>query len=183
MLLSPCKENKMKMAWRGPFVVKERVGPVYYKIQVGDEVKTYHVNLLQQYRERDGNVAAVSFIDESKECVESQVTSEPLPVFPLVAEESVKDIKLDPEAPEMHDIIRQIVSKFQGVLTDLPLRIDLAECEIRTVDETPIRTRQFPIPFAHKEIIKKEVESMLRLGVIEPAQSPYSSVVLVKKTG
>ena len=181
LILSPCKENKMKMAWKGPYVVQKRVGPTDYKIQVGDKVKTYHVNLLQRYLERNEVVAAVSVLDEQSDA-EVQVSSESLPVFPLVAEESLDNINLDPGTPEIHDAIREMVGQFADVLTDLPLRTKLAECEIRMVDDTPMRTRQFPIPFAHKAIIGKEVETMLKLGVIEPAQSPYSSpVVLVRK--
>lgn len=181
LLLNPCKENKMKMAWSGPYVVQGRVGLVDYKVQVGNKVKTYHVNLLQRYFERDGNVAAVSVVDEQSEA-EVQVSAESLPVFPLVAEESLDDINLDPEMPEIHDAVREVVGQFADILTDLPLRTKLAECEIRMEDDATVRTRQFPIPFAHKDIIRKEVEIMLKLGVIEPAQSPYSSpVVLVRK--
>lgn len=182
LLLSPCKENKMKMAWTGPFIVKGRVGPCDYRVQVRDKVKTYHANLLQQYKEREAVIAAVAVLDEEKVTEEMEVVSEPLPVFPLAAEETVRDVNLDPSIPEIHMEIRAVVNQFPDILTDIPHKTNLAECEIRVEDDTPVRTRQFPVPFAHKDIIRKEVEDMLKLGVIEPAQSPYSSpVVLVRK--
>jgi hypothetical protein len=99
-----------------------------------------------------------------------------------VAEETPSDIQLDPEAPEMHDEIRVIANKHGRVLTDLPLRTTLMSCEIKLESERPVRTRQFPLPFSQRETIKKEVDAMLKMGVIEPSASPYSSpIVLVKK--
>ena len=182
LLLLPCKENKLKMKWRGPYLVKEKVGVCDYRLQVGDKLKTYHINLLKQYKERGSTVASVALLDEEADSEDVQLVSAPLPVFPLKAQESVADINLDPECPEMHQEIKQLVSQFSDILTDLPLRTNLAECEIRMEKEEPVRTRQYPMPYAHRDLVKKEVESMLRLGVIEPSQSPYSSpIVLVRK--
>jgi hypothetical protein len=45
-----------------------------------------------------------------------------------------------------------------------------------------VRRKQYPLPFASKQVIIDEVRSMLEQGVIEPSTSPYTSpVVLVKK--
>jgi len=67
-------------------------------------------------------------------------------------------------------------------MTDVPKRTTLAECEIHLEHQKPVRTKQFPVPFAYKETIEKEVREMKGMGVIEHAHSPYSSpIVLVKK--
>ena len=46
----------------------------------------------------------------------------------------------------------------------------------------PIRVKPYPIPFAKVSDIEREVDMMLKLGVIEPSKSPYSCpLLLVKK--
>ena len=43
-------------------------------------------------------------------------------------------------------------------------------------------TKPYPLPYNMREVIEKEVRDMLKLGVIEPTQSPYSSPLhLVKE--
>lgn len=48
--------------------------------------------------------------------------------------------------------------------------------------QEPTVKKQYPLPLASLQVIEKEVDSMLKLGVIEPAVSPYCApVVLVGK--
>lgn len=53
---------------------------------------------------------------------------------------------------------------------------------IELTSSRPVRKRPYKYPPEKKKIIQSEIESMLKLGIIEPCQSPYSSpIVLVKK--
>ena len=48
--------------------------------------------------------------------------------------------------------------------------------------DQPVRTKAYPLPYAVRKLIQKEVNEMLRMGIIEPFNSAYSSsVVMVKK--
>ena len=48
--------------------------------------------------------------------------------------------------------------------------------------DQPVRTKAYPLPYAVRELIQKEVNEMLRMSIIEPANSAYSSsVVMIKK--
>lgn len=54
---------------------------------------------------------------------------------------------------------------------------------IDTGDATPIKQRYYPVSPYMQKIINDEVDNMLKLGVIEPSNSPWSSpVVVVKKS-
>ena len=49
LLFLPCSSNKIVSEWRGPYKVVEVVSPVNYKIDIDGRIKTYHVNMLQEY--------------------------------------------------------------------------------------------------------------------------------------
>ena len=57
--------------------------------------------------------------------------------------------------------------------------------KIKTGDAAPTVTRQWRLPFASRQAIREQCESMWKAGIIEPSNSPWlSPVVLVrKKTG
>ena len=59
---------------------------------------------------------------------------------------------------------------------------DLVEFTIDTGDAQPLRQPPRRIPFAARQEVSKQLEMMLRTGVVQPSQSPWpSSVVLVRK--
>ena len=53
LVLLPTDTNKLLMKWKGPYVVKERVGLNDYRIDVGGKTKVYHINLLKRFHERE----------------------------------------------------------------------------------------------------------------------------------
>jgi len=185
LMMKPCKKNKLQMEWNGPYEIVKKINMCDYQVRVKGKVKVLHANLMKRYVTR---VAAIAVVDETtpeeqEPMTEVSVIMDSSPAYPLEAKETVEDIHLDPEVPEIHEDIRQIVNKASDVFTDLPLTTNLAECNIKMDHNRPIRTRQYPLPFAHQETIKEEVKQMLDLEVIEPSNSPYSSpIVLVKKS-
>ena len=64
----------------------------------------------------------------------------------------------------------------------MPGTTHLGQHEIQLLDEEPVRSRPYPLPYNLKTAVEKEVQDMLELGVIERTSSPYSSPLhLVKK--
>ena len=121
-------------------------------------------------------------LGDSDSWEEVRTTREEIPLIQLEAEESLEDIHLDPDTPELREGIREIAKKHQRILTDLPQRTTLATCKIDMEHGHPIRTKLYPLPFQKREAIGQEVDAMLKLGVISPSTSPYSSpIVLVVK--
>ena len=67
--------------------------------------------------------------------------------------------------------------------TDFDLgHTELLQHEIDTGGSPPIHQKPYPVPFSQRSIIEEHVNKMLKQGVIQPSNSPWSSpVVLVKK--
>ena len=181
LLLLPTKHNKLQMAWRGPYEVKERVGMCDYRICIGDKVRLFHANLLKLFQVRPTAIRTV-VVEEIDDQDEVPAVSGNVPTISLVATEGPGDVLLDEECPEIHDELEALVEEYQDIFTDLPLTTNLDTCEIKLSSEEPVRTRQYPLPHSQLGVVKEEVEAMLRMGVIERGASPYSSpIVLVKK--
>ena len=82
--------------------------------------------------------------------------------------------------------LRELLNKHREVfgtdMTDIK-QTDVYEHRIDLHDHTPAYRRPYRLPFAHREIVKKEVDRMLAANIIEPSVSPYNSpIILVKKS-
>ena len=56
LILLPTDSNKLLMQWRGPYTVESRVGAKDYRVKMGSETKTCHVNMLKKYIYREPDV-------------------------------------------------------------------------------------------------------------------------------
>ena len=53
---------------------------------------------------------------------------------------------------------------------------------VKLTDDTPIRCKPYPLPYAMKEELWNEVDSMLEMGAVRPSTLPYASpIIMVKK--
>ncbi|KAH3717167.1 hypothetical protein DPMN_059947 [Dreissena polymorpha] len=201
LVLLPTNRNKLLMQWQGPYEIVEKVGESDYRLDVNGHVKTYHANMLKKYVERIGNEAetgqaglliniAAAIIEDDKvpsgekDCLSEYGRFNEEIQCPIIEQsESVEDVKLGENLDAKQcESLQTLLQDFQDVLTDIPGKTNLVEHHIKTTTDDPIRSRPYPVPHAVKETINKEVQEMLRMGVIEPSDSPYRSpVVIVKK--
>ena len=82
--------------------------------------------------------------------------------------------------------LQKLLEKHRGVfgtdITDIK-QTDVYTHHIELEDTTPAYQRPYRLPFAHREIVKKEIDRMLAAKIIEPSVSPYNSpIILVKKS-
>ncbi len=101
----------------------------------------------------------------------------------LQQKETHKDVDINHNLdPKQQEEVRQLLEQYSEVLSDVPGSTTLAEHEVKLTSDTPVRLRPYPVPHALKESIRQEIESMIKLGIIEPTESNYSSpIVIVKK--
>ncbi|XP_033728194.1 uncharacterized protein LOC117317492 [Pecten maximus] len=197
LILLPTKRNKLLMQWRGPYTIEERRGTMDYRVNVDGKVKTLHANLLRRYVERVNtqssavvtepgvlSVVCASIVtddtgSDNEDVSERQLETTPSPI----RKESVDDVKVSDQLDQtQRRQIRDILSNYSDVLTDVPGKTTLVEHEIRLTTDDPVRVKGRVLPFHMKETIRREMDQMLTMGVIEPSESPYAApVVIVKK--
>ncbi|KAK7108403.1 uncharacterized protein [Littorina saxatilis] len=195
LLLLPLKKNKLEMAWEGPYEVVGKVGECDYRLRVGTKEKLYHANLIKEYVERgsrptpsrsdpDVITTCAVVIDESGATSEEDVTyPRDIPLPALQSKEGPSDVQCNPALTDsQRDDVNRFKGRFVKALTDLPGSTKLEEFSVSLLTSKPVFVRPRPVPYSQTETVKKEVEAMLKMGVIEPASSPYNApVVLVKK--
>ena len=77
---------------------------------------------------------------------------------------------------------RPIISDYSNTFTTRPGCTMLIEHDIKLTTDTPVRVKQYALPFSTMETIKGEINEMIDLDIVEPSDSSYySSVLIVKK--
>lgn len=204
LLLLPTDSSKLLMSWKGPFKVLKKIGELDYKIDMNGRTQTFHINMMKKYVARTPDVLAqimqkpvtgdkapkdpqnraASLVATetvvSATCI--GVVDDPTDVIPtaVAPKETLKNIDIcgDLERHQSKELWALLLD--HGILfSDVPSRTSLLVHNIRLTSATPFRKKQYPVPFSLIPAVKREVQAMLDLGVIEPSNSPYSSPYLM----
>ncbi|XP_042149070.1 uncharacterized protein LOC120843810 [Ixodes scapularis] len=165
LTLLPTDHNKLLMQWRGPFSVVDRRGDVDYAVDLGHSTKTFHINMLKKHQERatSASVAGASAVLPSEEGDSSDITLPP----PYQTQFS-RDVRIGSNLTEEQLAeARELLREFEVIFSDLPGTTGSAECKLDMRTELPVHVKQYPLPFAVKEVVDQEVSDMLRLGIAE----------------
>jgi hypothetical protein len=84
-------------------------------------------------------------------------------------------IVLDHLTPTQSERLRVVVHKYPDVLTPKLGLTHLIQYDIQLKDKTPVRSSPYRLAPPKMDILRQQIDKLLREGVIEPSQSPYSS--------
>jgi len=183
------------MQWQGPFTITERVHGNDYQIDLNGKSRMYHTNMLKQYYER-GEVIPEDSISETEvdedmdyetagaAILEPEVREEiELPLLEQGQTETYKDVDVNPELDDDKKAeVWKLLEEYRDIFSDKPNLTNLGTHEIKLTNTEPIQAKPYPIPHAMRNILSNEIDSMLKLKVIESSTSAYASpVVMVKK--
>ena len=176
LLLLPTDNNKLLLSWKGPFEIIEVINAWDYRILLSDgKSKIFHANLLKKYESRD-EVFAVSVI---KDCDPDELIHVP----EIQGSESYLDVSINPNlSEEQKKDILSLICEYKDIFTDKPGCTDLIEHVITLQESGAVRVRPYDLPYATRVAIEKEVNLMLKEGIIERSKSDFCApVVLVSK--
>ncbi|GFX16054.1 retrovirus-related Pol polyprotein from transposon 297 [Trichonephila clavipes] len=82
------------------------------------------------------------------------------------------------------DRLRELLNKYSKCVSNNPGLTNLVEHEIQLVSDQPVRTKPYRMSDRQNEILKSEINRMLKLGIIEVGESDYMSpMILVEVAG
>ncbi len=193
LVLLPTDNNKLLLQWKGPYSIVDVLNAWDYKIDMKGKLKTFHVNMLKRYELRlpptvgKGILTVIhsAVIDDTGDgnSETGECSADEHMTCPTGALESIGGVELNPGLTKDQKCeVEQVLNEFKHVLTDKPGRTHVETHDLKLSTSEPLRIKGYPIPYNVRDTVRDEVEEMLKLGVIEPSRSPFSSpVILVKK--
>lgn len=126
-------------------------------------------------------------IDYKNNCwhVQSKESSDNLAVVSSVSTNVITELcSLENLSSEERDAVNKLINSFKEISSENRLgRTTRILLNIDTGDSKPFKQRQYPLSPYMLNILNKELDSMIELGVVEPSHSPWCSpVLLVKKS-
>uniref|UniRef100_A0A8C2FJY0 Integrase catalytic domain-containing protein n=1 Tax=Cyprinus carpio TaxID=7962 RepID=A0A8C2FJY0_CYPCA len=180
LLLLPSSASKLLAKWQGPYSILRKMRPVTYQIHQSDKRKksqVYHVNLMKEWQERipEGKKAMMECkeVPENKEedgKVDDEALKHPQPV-----------VSLDHLDSEQKEKLVKVLADYPELFRPEPGRTSLLEQIVSLTDPNPIWQRPYRVPESLIAPLKKEIQVMRDMGIIEPSTSAWSPIVLVPK--
>ena len=186
LILLPTDSNKLLLQWKGPFKVLERVRENDYRIQLSERTKMFHANMIKKYWKREEEDVSNNDVTQEMNAVVVEADNEmenDMSLYVDMQTETIKDVRINPELTEQQRMeVMELSEEFQDVFTGVPGLTTLGEHSINLTSMDPVYSKPYPIPHAMQEVVEKELETMLSLGIIEPSNSAYASpIVIVRK--
>jgi len=109
--------------------------------------------------------------------------TEILPLYNLKQKETVDDVVVNPDlTTEQLTEVKLLLSEYREIFSDVPTVTHLIEHKVELTENESVKNTPYPIPYNMQEVIDKEIDDMLAMGVKEHSEAPYASpLVLVKK--
>ena len=167
LVLLPTDSNKLLLQWKGPFSIKKKVNKVDYQVCMKGKLKTFHVNMLKKYIERNADqggsdrgedaIVSSAVIDCTSD---EQEDNDDIPSAGNT--DGPEGVDVNPElSKDDHHKVTLLLNEFSDVLSDIPGYTPLIEHDIKTNSEQPIRSKSYAVPFSLRDVVIDEVRKML----------------------
>ena len=167
LVLLPTSSNKLFAHWQGLYCVIRKMGKVNYEINMPNKRKrrkVFHVNMLKKWYPPEATCFWTVEEEVSKPDEEESIST-------WEAECGVDPI-VNPQLTEQQKRqLLELLTVFEAVTDGRLGRISACQHHVHTKDGPPVRQQPYHLPHVYKEAVEKEIELMLKQGIIEPASS------------
>ncbi|KAL6462880.1 hypothetical protein MHYP_G00293020 [Metynnis hypsauchen] len=138
LVLVPTTTCKFLATWQGPYTVREKVGPVNYRLDQPGRRKSqqvYHINLLKRWVEPVPRLSG----------------------FAAAETPARAEIQWGEElSPAQRQELAELVEQFRDVFSATPGRTQVVQHDIRTPVGVTVRQRPYRVPEARRTVIEEE---------------------------
>ena len=175
--------NKLISQWQGPYDVLQRRSKYSYLVDMNEDGRRLiHANKMRKYVIRSSSCGLIMEEDEEFGSVVE------LPMKPNNSETNQRALPLDYEQighlnPDQQKQLLDILHRYSDRFSEKPGLCTLVEHEVILKPE--FKEKEFAayrIPLIYREEVQKQIQEMLRIGIIRPSSSRMASpLVIVKK--
>jgi hypothetical protein len=183
LIFTLAKPNKLAPKWMGPGTIEEKISETNYIVKnPGQRERTqiYHVNMLKPYYKRPEciNLLNLEGNDENVEEFEIPIVdSNPNDFdFSEIERESELNARLNTDQKET---LRKILLKHAKIFSNTPGKTEQVVHDIELISDKKIRSRPYKASHRQNEILKTEIDRMLKLKIIEVGESEYTSPMIL----
>ncbi|XP_043968384.1 uncharacterized protein LOC122828679 isoform X1 [Gambusia affinis] len=191
LILLPIPGSSLETKFSGPYVVEKKLSETNYIVQTPDRRKTRlcHVNMIKLYHSRETDqptqnrvkpISPVTCVTKSAE--EDMVTrKDPPQVARLSNSEILANLPdyLSHLSGDQVEDITKLISDFQCLFGDVPTKTNVVSHDIVLSNPAPIKQRAYRVNATKRELMKKEVEYLVKNGLAIQSCSPWSSPCLL----
>ena len=178
------RQNKLQLGWVGPYKVTRQVTPVDYEIETPgrrEEKRTYNINLLKKWHfPSNQNSMLVLLQESSRDEPESEDNCLEEHLLPLSDQQ--ERVSINGLTHSQQGDLRELLNEFPDVVSKELGRTSVVQHEVHVMESAPIHQQPYRVPVTRREVVEKEIDKMLDMGIIQPSTSPWASpIVLVEK--
>ena len=202
LALLPIPQQPLQARYCGPYLITRKVSDVDYVIATPDRRKAQrlcHINMLKEYQERGPTTPAevtkqppitsnclIQVIglnmlerERDEDMIDSAMVLKNSDVL-----NNLKD-KLHHLSASKQEEMTQLMLQFVELFLDVPGMTECVFHDVDVGDATPIKQHPYRLNPNELKYLRKEVEYMLKHGIIEHSQSEWSSpcILIPKKDG
>ncbi|XP_043962798.1 uncharacterized protein LOC122825436 isoform X2 [Gambusia affinis] len=192
LILLPIPGSSLETKFSGPYVVEKKLSETNYIVQTPDrcrKTRLCHVNMIKLYHSRETDqptqnrvkpISPVTCVSKSAE--EDMVTrKDPPQVARLSNSEILANLPdyLSHLSGDQVEDITKLISDFQCLFGDVPTKTNVVSHDIVLSNPAPIKQRAYRVNATKRELMKKEVEYLVKNGLAIQSCSPWSSPCLL----
>jgi hypothetical protein len=101
----------------------------------------------------------------------------------LERKEAIDDVHISHDlSEEEKKQLKYLLMEYQDIFSDIPQVANIIEHKVVTKFEVPIYKRPYHIPYALRDKAKTEIDNMIKAGIVEPYDNPYTApIIFIKK--
>lgn len=190
LVLATAKPNKLSAQWIGPGTIRSKISETNYVVEIPgkrEKSQIYHINMIKPYYKRPEHVNLLNtretsdtFADQDVEFPYIENNSTVYDFAEIVEKGNLDKILNDVQTEQLHSLL----NRFAEMFSNEPGLTDLVEHDITLTSTKPIRSKPYHMSQRQNEILKVEIQRMLKLGIIEVGESDYTSpMILVEAPG